>query len=39
MNRLLMLLFGPRALKTTAGDLANKFGLKLQGDPETIVRG
>jgi len=39
MNKLLQLLFGPKALKTTAGQLAEKFGLKLQGDPETIVRG
>ena len=39
MKRLLQLLFGPRANKTTAGELAKKFGLKLQGDPKTVVSG
>lgn len=39
MKKLLRFLFGPRAVKTTAGALANKFGLKLQGDPNTPVHG
>lgn len=29
----------PRATKTTAGDLAEKFGLELRGNPETVVSG
>lgn len=39
MKKLLQLLFGPRANKTTAGELAKKFGLELRGKPETPVRG
>ena len=39
MKRLLQLLFGPRANKTTAGELAKKFGLELKGDPKTVVSG
>lgn len=39
MKRLLQLLFGPRANKTTAGELAKKFGLELKGDPKTVVAG
>ena len=36
---LLQKIFGPRAVKTTAGELAKKFGLQLQGDPNTQIRG
>ena len=32
-------LFGPRGTKTTAGELAEKFGLELRGDKDAIVRG
>lgn len=32
-------LLAPTATKTTAGALAEKFGLQLQGDPKTPVRG
>lgn len=32
-------LFMPTATKTTAGQLAEKFGLELQGNPETIICG
>jgi len=39
MKRLLQLLFGPHANKTTAGELAKKFGLELKGDPKTVVGG
>ena len=39
MNKLLKFLFGPRAIKTTAGALAQKFGLELIGDPNTQIRG
>ncbi len=39
MKRLLQLLFGPRANKTTAGELAKKFGLELRGNPKTVVNG
>ena len=39
MKNLLMKIFGPRGNKTTAGELAKKFGLKLQGNPNEIVRG
>lgn len=39
INKLLQWLFRPKALKTTAGELATKFGLKLQGDPNTVVCG
>ena len=39
MKNLLRLLFGPRANKTTAGELAKKFGLELKGNPNEPVRG
>lgn len=39
MSKILSFLFGPKAAKTTAGALAEKFGLKLQGDKNTPVRG
>ena len=39
MKKILKFLFGPRAAKTTAGELAEKFGLELRGDAKTIVRG
>lgn len=39
MNNLLRKIFGPRGTKTTAGELAKKFGLELQGNPDEIVRG
>lgn len=39
MKALLRMLFGPRAKKTTAGELAKKFGLELKGDPNAPVRG
>ena len=39
MKRLLQLLLGPRANKTTAGELAKKFGLELRGNPKTVVSG
>ena len=32
-------IFGPRANKTTAGELAKKFGLELKGDAKTVVSG
>lgn len=39
MKNLLRMLFGPRANKTTAGELAKKFGLQLKGNPNEIVKG
>ena len=39
MNNLLRKIFGPRGIKITAGELAKKFGLELQGDPNTVVSG
>jgi UDP-3-O-[3-hydroxymyristoyl] glucosamine N-acyltransferase len=39
MKKLLRFLFGPRAVKTTAGALAEKFGLELRGDAKTVVLG
>ena len=30
-------IFGPRGIKTTAGELAEKFGLELRGDANTVV--
>ncbi|MBR5904634.1 MAG: UDP-3-O-(3-hydroxymyristoyl)glucosamine N-acyltransferase [Alphaproteobacteria bacterium] len=39
MKNLLRMLFGPRAAKTTAGELAKKFGLELKGNPNEPVRG
>jgi len=38
MNALLMKLFGPKAKVTTAGALAEKFGLELRGDPAAEIR-
>lgn len=32
-------LFAPTATKTTAGELAKQFGLKLRGNPDTVVSG
>ena len=32
-------LFGPKALKTTAGELSVKFGLELRGDANAVVNG
>ena len=32
-------LFGPKGTKTTAGQLAKKFGLELRGNPDAVVRG
>ncbi|MBN1325231.1 MAG: UDP-3-O-(3-hydroxymyristoyl)glucosamine N-acyltransferase [Alphaproteobacteria bacterium] len=39
MFKFIKSLFVPRGIKTTAGDLASKFGLELSGDPKTIIRG
>nr|MBQ0091104.1 hypothetical protein [Candidatus Enterousia merdequi] len=39
MKDLLRKIFGPRGIKITAGELAEKFGLKLQGDANTVVSG
>ena len=39
MKRLLMMLFGPRVKKTSAGEIAKMFGLELVGDPKTMVTG
>ena len=39
MKRLLMKLFGPKVKKTTAGEIAKKIGLKLQGDGKTPITG
>lgn len=39
MFKFLMTLFAPRGTETTAGALADMFGLKLQGDASTPVRG
>ncbi|MDR1337949.1 MAG: UDP-3-O-(3-hydroxymyristoyl)glucosamine N-acyltransferase [Rickettsiales bacterium] len=39
MFKFIKSLFMPRGAKTTAGELAEKFGLKLQGDPKTQIRG
>jgi len=36
---LLRMIFGPRAIKTTAGELAKKFGLELKGNPNEQIRG
>lgn len=38
-KNLFMKIFGPRAVKTTAGELAEKFGLELQGNANEPVRG
>jgi UDP-3-O-[3-hydroxymyristoyl] glucosamine N-acyltransferase len=39
MLKIIEALFGPRCTKTTAGELADKFGLELRGERETVVRG
>ena len=39
MLKFIRSLFGPKATKVTAGELANKFGLELRGDPKTIICG
>ena len=39
MLKIIEILFGPRGTKTTAGELADKFGLELRGDRAAIVRG
>lgn len=39
MKKLLKFLFGPKAAKTTAGELAAKFGLELRGDAKAAVYG
>ncbi len=31
--------FGPRGVKMTAGELAEKFGLELRGNPDTVICG
>jgi UDP-3-O-[3-hydroxymyristoyl] glucosamine N-acyltransferase len=37
MKKIIKFLFGPRAAKTTAGELAKKFGLQLRGNAATPV--
>ena len=32
-------IFGPRGIKITAGELAEKFGLELRGNKDTVVNG
>ncbi len=39
MKKLTQFLFGPRAAKVTAGELAKKFGLELRGNANTPVNG
>jgi len=39
MKNILRMIFGPRAVKTTAGELAKKFGLELRGNPNEQIRG
>ena len=39
MKRLLQRFFGPKSKKTTAGEIAGKFGLELSGDSKTAVLG
>ena len=39
MLKIIEALFGPRGTKTTAGELADKFGLELRCERETVVRG
>lgn len=39
MLNIIKSLFGPSATKVTAGELAEKFGLELRGNADTIVRG
>ena len=39
MLNIIKSLFAPVAVKTTAGQLAEKFGLELRGDANTVIRG
>ncbi len=39
MFNIIKSLFAPAATKTTAGKLAEKFGLELKGNPDTVIRG
>jgi UDP-3-O-[3-hydroxymyristoyl] glucosamine N-acyltransferase len=39
MKKILLYIFGPRAAKTTAGEIAAKFGIELRGDANTPVKG
>ena len=39
MLEIIKSLFGPRATKMTAGEIAKKFGLELRGNPDTVVSG
>lgn len=39
MLKIIQSLLAPAATKTTAGELAEKFGLKLQGNADTVIRG
>ena len=39
MLNIIKSLFGPRGIKITAGELAEKFGLELRGDKDAVVRG
>lgn len=39
MLEIIKSLFGPRATKMTAGEIAKKFGLELRGNPDTVVNG
>lgn len=39
IKRLFIKLFGPRAKKTSAGEISKKFGLTLQGDGNTPITG
>ncbi|MDR1826505.1 MAG: UDP-3-O-(3-hydroxymyristoyl)glucosamine N-acyltransferase [Rickettsiales bacterium] len=39
IKRLLLKLFGPRIKKTSAGEIADMFGLELKGDRATVISG
>lgn len=39
MLKFIKSLFAPKATKVTAGELAKKFGLEIQGDPKTVISG
>lgn len=39
MKKIIQFLFGPRAAKITAGELAKKFGLELRGNATIVVSG
>ncbi len=39
MLRIIETLFGPKGIKITAGELAEKFGLELRGNKDTVVSG